>query len=318
MELMPRRKNVIFLVLKLIFSVSILVFILTTQTSLKAVWAVLKDVHPGWIGLAFSLHAFGYFASAYRWQILARAHGDEVPLGFLVKSYMVGTFFNNFLPTRFGGDIVRIWDGSRYSKSLLKSSAIVLVERFTGIIVLFLFAVLAALFRLDMARKIPVVWAALLLGLAGLGLVLVFFLPVTGRLLAAVPGRGITLKLKSKIILFRETILHYRTQKRPFLKATFWALLLQLNVILYYFLIGRALHLRIHFIDYFIFIPIVLLIQSIPVTINGLGLREGSYIEIFKFYGIPAQSAFSFSLIADVGFVLILGVIGGIIYVSRK
>jgi hypothetical protein len=47
----------------------------------------------------------------------------------------VGTFFNNFLPSRFGGDIVRIWDGSRYSHSLVKSSAIVLVERLTGIIV---------------------------------------------------------------------------------------------------------------------------------------------------------------------------------------
>jgi uncharacterized protein (TIRG00374 family) len=318
MEQMPKRKNPVVLILKLIFSLSILVYILTTQTSLKDVGAVVATVNPYWLVLSFSLHAFGYFASAYRWQILAQAHGDAVPLGFLVKSYMVGTFFNNFLPTRFGGDIVRIWDGSRYSKSLLKSSAIVVVERFTGIIVLFLFAVLASLFRLDMARQIPVVWIALLLGLLGLGLILAFLLPFSGRWLAAVPGKGFLESIKNKIILFRETILHYRTQKGPFLRATFWALLLQLNVILYYFLIGKALHLRIHFIDYFIFIPIVLLIQSIPVTINGLGLREGSYIEIFKFYGILPQTAVSFSLIADVAFVLILGIIGGIIYVSRK
>jgi uncharacterized membrane protein YbhN (UPF0104 family) len=93
--------------------------------------------------------------------------------------------------------------------------------------------------------------------------------------------------------------------------------LLQLNVILYYFLIGLALHLNIQFIDYFIFIPIVLVIQIIPITINGLGLREGSYIEIFKFYGISPQAAVSFSLV-DVGFNLVLGLIGGIIYVSRK
>ncbi len=315
---MPKRKNLVALILKLIFSISILVFILTTQTSFKDIWAVLKGVNPYWLVLSFSLHAFGYFASAYRWQILARAQGDEVPLGFLIKSYMVGTFFNNFLPTRFGGDIVRIWDGSRYSKSLLKSSAIVLVERFTGIIVLFLFAVFASLFRLDMARQVPIVWIALLLGLFGLALVASFFLPFFGKFLAAVPSKGFLDKLKTKIILLRETILHYRTQKGPFLRATFWAFLLQLNVIFYYFLIGKALHLRIHFLDYFIFIPIVLLVQSIPVTINGLGLREGSYIEIFRFYGIGPQTAVSFSLIADVAFVLILGLIGGIIYVSRK
>jgi uncharacterized protein (TIRG00374 family) len=317
MEQMARQKNLVFLILKLIFSLSILVFILTKLTSLKDIWAVLKEVNPYWLVLSFSLHAFGLFASAYRWQILARAQGDEVPLGFLAKSYLVGTFFNNFLPTRFGGDIVRIWDGSRYSKSLLKSSAIVLVERFTGIIVLFLFALLASLSRIDMARQIPVVWISLLLGVFGLALLISFFLPFFGKLLAAIPSRGFLDKLKKKIILFRETILFYRTQKALFSQAIFWALLLQLNVIIYYFLIGKALHLSIHFIDYFIFIPIVLLIQIIPITINGLGLREGSYIEIFKFYGIPPQTAFSFSII-DVAFVLIIGIIGGIIYVSRK
>jgi uncharacterized protein (TIRG00374 family) len=314
---MAKPKRILGLALKLAFSLTILIIILTTQTSFKDIGAVLREVNPFWLVLAFSLHAFGLYASAYRWQILARAQGDEIPLAFLAKSYLVGQFFNNFLPTRFGGDIVRIWDGSRYSKSLVKSSAIVMVERFTGIIVLFLFAVVAALFRLDMARRVPVVWVALILGVLGLGLIAAFLLPPAGRLLAALPGRGIVERVKTKILSFREAILHYRTQRGPFLRATFWGLLLQLNVILYYFLIGRALHLRIQFIDYFIFIPIVLLIQIIPITINGLGLREGSYIEIFKFYAIPPQTAVSFSFI-DVAFNLILGIIGGVIYVSRK
>lgn len=314
---MMKRKKTLILIFKIIFSVSILAYILTAQTSVKGILAQLQGANFFWLAVAFSLHAFGLFASAYRWQILASAQGDEIPLSYLAKSYLVGTFFNNFLPTRFGGDIVRIWDGSRYSRSLVKSSAIVLVERFTGIIVLFLFAVIASLFRLDMARQIPVVWVSLLIGLMGLGLIALFFLPFFGRWLAGLPSRGALDKLKKKIILFRETILHYRTQKAPFLRATLWALMLQLNVILYYFLIGKALHLKIHLIDYFIFIPIVLLIQIIPITINGLGLREESYIEIFKFYGIHPETAFSFSVI-DVAFVLIIGAVGGVIYVTRK
>ncbi len=314
---MAQRKNLVVLLLKLAFSLSILAFIFTTQTSLDKIGRVLQDVNPYWLLVAFSLHAWGLAISALRWQILARAQGDEVPLVFLAKSYLVGTFFNNFLPTRFGGDVIRIWDGSLYSRSLIKSSAIVLVERFTGIIVLFLMAVVASLFRLDMAREVPVIWVALLLGLAGLFLIASFFLPVFARRLGALRLRGFPDKVRTKILVFRETILHYRTQKGPFFRATFWALILQLNVILYYFLIGRALRLDIPLIDYFIFIPIVLVIQIIPVTINGLGLREGSYIEIFKYYGILPQAAVSFSLV-DVAFNLILGTVGGAIYVSRK
>ncbi len=314
---MAGKKRLPLLLLKLLISLSILAFILIKQTSLGEIGAVLKTADVRWLVFAFSLHSFGLFASAYRWQILARAQGDEIPLGFLAKSYLVGQFFNNFLPTSFGGDIVRIFDGSRYSRSLVRSSAIVAVERFTGISVLFLLAVAGSLFRIEMAREIPVILAALILGAVGFGMIAAFFTRPAARIIAALPLGGFPDKLRNKTLLFRETILHYRTQKKPFALATLWAFLLQLNVVVYYFLIGRALHLDIHFVDYFIFIPLVLIIQTLPITISGLGLREESYIEIFRFYGIPAQAAVSFSLIG-VGFNLIIGLIGGIIYVTRR
>ena len=304
-------------ILKLVFSLAILAFLLIYKTSVRDILHVLGGVRLPWLALAFSLHAIGLFSSAYRWQILARAQGDVIPLGYLIKSYLVGTFFNNFLPSSFGGDVVRIWDGSRYSESVVKSSAIVVVERLTGIVVLFLFAFFASLFRLDMANETPVVWVSLAVGLAGLACVVLFLAPVSARVLRALPeGKWIS-PIKSKIIAFREVVLFYRHRKRDFLRASIWALILQANVVVYFFLIGRAFRLEIRFLDYFIFVPIVLLIQIIPVTINGLGLREGSTIAIFKYYAIPAQTAFSFSLI-DVGFRLILGAVGGILYVSRK
>jgi len=314
---MFERKNLVVFALKFIISFGILAFLLIYKTSVKDIVSTLKDVNLFWLAISFSLHFVGLLISAYRWQILAFAQGDRVPLGFLFKSYLVGTFFNIFLPSRFGGDVVRIWDGSRYSRSLVKSSAIVVVERLTGIIVLFIFALLASLIRLDMAEKIPVIWVSLLLGLTVLGLLVFFFLPVVGRGLEKFPAKGFLDKVKQKIISFRKAVLLYREKPREFFKAVLWAFLLQLNVIIYYFLIGKALQLNIQFLDYFIFIPIVVLIQIIPVTINGLGLREGSYIEIFKFYGISPQTAFSFSLV-EVAFSFIIGGSGGIIYILRK
>ena len=179
----PSRRRTLLLLLKIVFSVSVLALIIIYKAPVRDILAVLRTVGLGWLVAAFSLHAVGIFVSAYRWQILARAQGDEIPLGYLMKSYLVGTFFNNFLPSSFGGDIVRIWDGSRFSQSLVKSSAIVVVERATGIIVLFLFALFASLFRLDMANEVPVIWAALVLGLAGLALAALFFTPLAERTL---------------------------------------------------------------------------------------------------------------------------------------
>jgi len=311
------KKNILIFSIKFLFSALIIAFILIYKTSIKDIFTVLKQVDLFWLLLSFSLHSLGLLISAIRWQILIQAQGDSVPMIFLAKSYLVGTFFNNFLPTRFGGDVVRIWDGSRYSQTILKSSAIVLVERLTGIIVLLSFAFISSLFRLDMTGKVPVIWVSLIISFLGLTSIAVFFMPYTTRIINIIPDKGILTKVKQKILEFRGIVFKYKKKKQQLLKAFFWAFLLQVNVILHYFLIGKALHLNISLLDYFVFIPIVLLILIIPVTINGLGLREGSYIEIFKFYGIPANVAFSFSLI-DVVFGIILGIVGGIIYVTRK
>jgi uncharacterized protein (TIRG00374 family) len=315
---MPKRNNLRILALKLIFSFSILAFLFIREVRIKDIPEALANIDIFWLALSFSLHALGLIISAYRWQILIRAQGDPVPLGFLAKSYLVGNFFNLFLPTRFGGDIVRIWDGSRYSQSLLKSSAIVVVERFTGVIILLSFALIVSLTRLDMAQSLPIIWISLLVGSIGLLAAALFFTPIADFFIEKIPEKGSLLKFKSKILEFRRVVLVYRDKKGAFFQALFWAFLLQVNVILHYYLAGMAFHLGIPPLDYFIFIPIILLILTIPVTISGLGLRELLFILIFATYGIAEHVAISFSLIADFGFTLIIGVIGGIIFITRK
>ncbi len=315
---MQKRKNFFIFVLKFIFSLSILAFILIKKTPINDIGASIKGASLFWIGLSFSLHSLGLLISSYRWQILIHAQGDHVPLGFLAKSYLVGNFFNLFLPSRFGGDVVRILDGSRYSKSLLKSSAIVFVERLSGIIVLLIFAFGVSLFRLDITQRLPVIWISLGVGFMGLAAILCFFLPISKTVIDKIPQKGVLGKIKRKIFEFREIIFVYKEKKEALLKALFWALLLQINVILHYYFVGKALHLDIPLIDYFIFIPIVLIILTIPITINGLGLREALYMTIFVSYGIINSSAVSFSLIADIAFAFLIGIIGGIIYAFRK
>lgn len=314
---MSKKKDILILILKCAVSFSLLGFILFFKIPLKEIKNVIISADFGWIIASFSLHSLGLLISAVRWRILIRAQNDDAPLLFLAKSYLVGSFFNNLLPTRIGGDAVRVWDGSRLSRSVLKSFAIVLVERLTGILILLFFALGAAALRLEVAKNIPVIWVALILGGVGIVLIVLFFSPLTMSILRLLPDKKLLGKVKQKIISLRETILSYRRKKPELTKAMFWAFLLQINVILHFFLIGKALKINIGIIDYFIFIPLVLLIQLIPVTINGLGLREGAYLEIFRSYGIAGETAIAFSFI-DLAFMLIVGIIGGIIYITRK
>ena len=316
---MPKhKKTTLVFLLKLTISLSALAFIFLKKAPLQDILRELRQVDMAWILASFSLHALGVWISAKRWQILIHAQGESVPLGYLAKSYLVGTFFNNFLPGRFGGDLVRVWDGSHYSRSILKSSAVVLVERLTGVFILLLFALGASLIRLDMAREFPIIWISMICALGGLTLILSLLSPLWARLLSRFPERGFLAKFKSKAQQFLDTLLVYRSRKKAVTRALGWAFLLQVNVIVHYYLAGKGLHLQIPFLDYFIFIPIILLILTIPITISGWGVRELLYIQIFGYYAVAEAAAVSFPLIADVAFSLIIGLFGAFIYITRK
>ncbi|MCP2605153.1 flippase-like domain-containing protein [Candidatus Aminicenantes bacterium AH-873-B07] len=302
---------------KFIVSAVIILYILIYRVSLREIFETLSSVSLFWLILSFSLHSFGLLISAWRWQVLMNAQEIEVPFRFLTQSYLVGAFFNQFLPTRFGGDMVRIYNGSRYTDSLLKSSAIILTERANGILILLLFAFLASIFRLELTEENPVIWISLLIGFSGMAFLLFLLSPFITKLINKIKGKGFLRKIKEKIIFFRDSILIYKKRKKELMEVTFLSILLQINVIVHYYFIGRALKIDIPFLDYFIIMPVVLLLISIPITISGWGVREGALIGIFQFYSYSPDFAVSFSLI-DVAFNLIIGIIGGIVYWLRK
>ncbi len=313
---MAGRRKTLSTLLKIAVSAGLLAWILARQDLAAIVQHLRKAAWP-WLAVAFALNGSGLLIRAYRWRILARPHGDDLPVGFLFRSCLIGEFFNNFLPTSVGGDAYRIWDGSRKSKSIVRSSAIVIVERMSGILILFLFALGASLLRLDMVRGLPLIAASLGLGLAGFAALGLFFLPAVGRFLRRPVASRFLGRIMLKAAEFRDVIVAYRNHPRDFLRATAWAFLLQVNVILYYYLIGRALGLAVPLTDYFVFIPLVLIILLLPVSINGLGLREIVYVSIFASYGIASEAALAFSFVG-VAFSLLVSVAGGILFATRE
>jgi uncharacterized membrane protein YbhN (UPF0104 family) len=93
--------------------------------------------------------------------------------------------------------------------------------------------------------------------------------------------------------------------------------LVQLLNILIYYLVAQSLGLKISFLFLTLFIPIIILIAMLPISFQGLGLREGTTIFLLGKLGISATSAFSLSLICfAVGVLTSLG--GGIIFIFRQ
>jgi len=316
------KRKMLFFILKFLFGFGLLAYLLAYIARPREILAVMRGASWPLLLLAFALHAFGFLFSARRWKLIL----DEQEAGFthgqLIRSLLVGTFFNLFLPTRFGGDVVRVSDTRRIEQGVTGSLAVVVYERMSGIVALLAFAMLSSLARIRFVREQPLLGVSLLVSVLGIFLLLLAWkkLPrgALARLALSGSRRPWLRRILGRLDAFHGIILDFITHRALSRKVFFWAVLLQFNVVLHYFLIGRSLGLeRIPPLDYFFSIPIMLFILSFPVSINGLGVRDVFLIELFTYYGYPAQYGLAFSLI-DLGFNLLLGFVGGVIYVFRK
>jgi uncharacterized membrane protein YbhN (UPF0104 family) len=312
-----RRKTVFFL-FKLVFGLGLLLYLALAIARPREIIAVLRSVSWPLLSLAFSLHALGYLISAKRWKLILDERGAAFTIPQLIRSLLVGTFFNLFLPTRFGGDVVRVSDTRHIEQGMTASLAVIVYERLSGIVVLLLFALVASLMKIGFIRQMPMLYVSLMVSLLGIFLLLLAWKKVPRGFLAGRPCRRPWLRrVLDKLDSFHAIILDFVNHPVLSRRVFFWAVLLQFNVMLHFFFFGQALHMgRIPFLDYFFSIPIMLFILSFPISINGIGVRDLFLINFFALYHYPAQFAIAFSLL-DLSFSLLLGIIGGVIYIFR-
>jgi uncharacterized membrane protein YbhN (UPF0104 family)/RimJ/RimL family protein N-acetyltransferase len=294
--------------LKIGVSVGLLAWVLP-RIGLAEIWHEIQSVHLGWLGLAFALCVLGTALRAFRWQALLLGLGLRVSLGRLIKLYFVGTFFNTFLPSGFGGDVVRVLELAQDSRRAHEATGTVLVDRLTGILVLLAMALLALPFSLTV---ISPALAATLAALAIGGLVggwLLFQERWLGRIIGLVPD-GLPFGIKSQV----ERL--YAAICGPGPKAIRQALGVSLafNVLLIFlnYAIALSVGVDVPLGYFFLFVPPTSLALMVP-TVGGLGAREWAYTELWPQVGVAAAEAGAMSLL-NYAVNAATGVIGGLLY----
>lgn len=303
--------------LKLGVGLALVILLLTFQVRPAEISREMSESNFRWILLAGALHIIGLLISAYRWQLLLRAQNVEAPILDLIQSYLIGGFFNNFLPTRVGGDIYRMVDSKKYSGSLLRPFAVIIVERLSGVYALLLIGIGAVAFYPRFQEVKPL--AIALFGLAILGFLslLLFygsdrFGEWLKRMTAKLPAR-----LSGKMLSMFEAFWYFSRSRGVLIGTFLLALLLQINVILYYYFIARGIHMPVTFQEAAIVMPILICIQLLPLTPNGIGVREFSYIYLLRPFGVSEALAVAFSL-WDYILTFFYGLIGGVLYLIKK
>ncbi|MEP7284305.1 MAG: lysylphosphatidylglycerol synthase transmembrane domain-containing protein [Chloroflexota bacterium] len=280
-------------------------------------WATLASVNVPLVILALILSIASVASKAWRWGVVMRFRGIKLSPGYLLFSYFIGMFFNNFLPSGMGGDVVRAYEAARHTGRGAESVTSVLVERGSGMLAVF---AAGSLFALTVPT-LPIGVALLAHGLF-LGTVIAIWalwLDVTGRILTAIGNRLPTrfAGVWGKITRVYEEFRSYRHEWR-LLAAVMWQSIVTLILTL-----ASVYTLLLAFNDHSSFaafaavFSILTAIDIIPISLNGLGVREGSYVFFLGLIGIDGRIALGVALLVRL-LVLIQAAMGGMAYIWRN
>ncbi len=294
--------------LRILISLIVLIIVIAS-VGVERLWAVLSSVSLGWFLVALAIHFLGLVIRTFRWAILVKSLDVHVSFGRLFYLYMAGNFFNTFLPTGIGGDVVKIVDLAPDSGGA-RAFSTVFADRLTGILGTSLVALCVAV--VDPADVPPHV-VALVIWITGGILVATLLLTqqkLIDRVMRHVPGWSKLLS-KDKVRRIYDALTTYSPS--AIIRSTLISLPFTLTLIASQYALALSLSVVVPVQYFALFIPLTALVQMLPISFNGLGVREGAFQALFGTVGVAGEQAVAVSLLYYV-LRVITGLIGGLMY----
>lgn len=294
-----------------------LLVLLYRRVDREALSAALASVRLPWLAAFFALLGLNTLLNSLKWRVVLASDGIRLPLRTLFASHLIGSFFNLFLPSTIGGDGYRIWDIGRRSGRTVHAAASVMADRLTGFLALAVYGLVFPFFvrRLLPDWRLMLLPAAAFCGLAGLTFCL-WEQRLLRRMAGRLPGRlgqRITGVLDGLLASLRV----YGSDRRTVTAMLLLSFAFQFTAIVAVFCLGRALSLGVPLLPFCFFVPFITLMEMLPITIFGIGLRDTGYVWFMAAVGRSAEDAAALSVLY-VAATLLYVASGGILFALRK
>jgi uncharacterized protein (TIRG00374 family) len=298
-----------------VVSIALLILLFSLLVDVNDVWTAIMAARPGGIALAIALIILALLVSAIKWGILLRAQVATISLPYLFNTYLVGLFFNNFLPSNVGGDVARIADIAKRTGKAPEATASVIGERLISGMALALTALIGLLFSPQVSGQFaPIVGGLILFFVFVMGL---FASRRAKRIISTVIRRLLGPKWFERIGRVAGSIALAIRNPSTFLWAMFWSFAFHITLVLVNYAIFIALNINLPLISFVLYVPIIAAIQLVPVSVNGFGVREVAYVYFFGTVGVSSSGAAAASLLFGI-LVMLVSLPGGLIFASRR
>ena len=297
-----------------------LLTLLFSRIDVDRLWTGARNASITWLAIALLLYFANVLAGIWRWWLLLDAQDVHVAPLTLLNSMLVALFFNNFLPSNIGGDVIRIRDTARPAGSKTLATTVVLVDRALGFLGLVLVAASGA--TIAALRCITDRCPS---GQSGSGPDFSSAWGLRRRCCWLRPARRLLQPLTvlhpewvgDRIEKLTTVLARFRDRPSALIICFCSAVFVQALGIVFYVAVAYALHVNIAPWDLAVIVPIATVVQMMPVSINGFGVREATYSFYFARLGLPIELALLVSLVAT-GLTMLFSVSGAAVYISRR
>jgi uncharacterized protein (TIRG00374 family) len=306
-------KSKAFTIIKI--AVTIVLFgIVFRNIDFKNFGAILKNARPELLLAAFVVLCLGHFICIFRWRMLMRPLMPVRSVMSLFGIYCIGLFFNLTFPTVVGGDVAKIYYVGKHSNSYSQSFAATFLDRDVGMLAMMIIACAAIVLH---PVTVPGVAVEMIIWTGFAGFILGNICLFTPRFRRTVTALFLKFKL-SKLSQKMErvsSVLHVIGKHKAILSASLTiSFFNQFLAISSVWIAAEGLRLDISFSYFLIFVPVITLISMIPISLNGMGLREYAFMSLFSAVGVAPESCIALGLLSSL-FIILTSLPGGIIYI---
>ena len=315
----PRLGQHLLTVLQVLVTVGLLYWLFHDPHRRATIWNALQTADWRWMIAALAAAGACEFLGILRWQLFLKMLHLRVRLWEVTRLFFIGAFFNQFLPGTTGGDVARVIYLMRdHPENKTAGFLSVAIDRLLAVLVLVAMGLgfawsrgawFASSFAVGNAMKV----FAIVLFVIGVGLVASFFLTsrhLVGRLPARFPMREQIVKLSTLWQLCIEN----RTE--ALLGALYTVPMLLAYFAAFYF-VALAFTVKVTFLDMTSIMPLVTAISSLPISLNGIGVREALFEQLLsELCGVPQGTGILIS-ITGMFVYMVWGLPGGLFYLER-
>lgn len=292
-------KKIIKVSIRLLIGIVILFFLSNSFNLSEAINAIL-DASLYWIVFSLCIILALRVIVVFRWKIILDYQKLFVPLIELVKINYVSSAVGQVLPGGIGGDLLRGYKLNQKYNQLSNTTSSIILDRILGIVSMIIVALIGSIISdlIGLEYNLSIYLLSLLV------IIVLFFvagdkLNIAQQYFQKIKNKRILNVLK-KIEDLYHSVTDLKKVKSIFVSVFSISIIVQLLRCLIFYLLFLAFGYSINFIYFIIAIPITLVLSIIPISIAGLGVREGSLVYFFTSIGISAEVCIGVGLLFHV------------------